>query len=240
MSSILADFVDDLRQTASPDEAWRRSHAHLEHLGFDRVIYTFRRDDGSASRTRSTMPDWWTAMYADRELVDVDPFFTRCCNDFESMVTGSAYLMGYPFLSDEDRELVDTADAAGFTSGFAVPMDVVGRPWVGGWNIGGDLPRREAERYFPTLRSQLRVALAFAHERIRRTVSPPESARITPRERECLQWLAAGDQLKQIAMRLGISYATVEFHLRNARRRLGAITREQALARALCWGLIEP
>jgi DNA-binding CsgD family transcriptional regulator len=43
----------------------------------------------------------------------------------------------------------------------------------------------------------------------------------------------------RIAERLGISRPTVELHLANARRKLGARTREQALAKAVALGLLD-
>jgi DNA-binding CsgD family transcriptional regulator len=42
----------------------------------------------------------------------------------------------------------------------------------------------------------------------------------------------------RIAEKLGISRPTVELHLANARRKLNAKTREQALARAVALGLL--
>lgn len=70
----------------------------------------------------------------------------------------------------------------------------------------------------------------------------PDKARtrLSRRERECLLWLAAGLRNDRIAERLGIRGATVELHLRNARRKLGARTREQAVARAVALGLVDP
>lgn len=64
--------------------------------------------------------------------------------------------------------------------------------------------------------------------------------RLTARERECLLWLAKGDRVDRIAGRLGLSDATVEFHLANARRRLDARTSTEATATAILMGLIAP
>jgi DNA-binding CsgD family transcriptional regulator len=64
--------------------------------------------------------------------------------------------------------------------------------------------------------------------------------RLSPRERECLTWLVAGLRSDRIAERLGLSRVTVDLHLTRARRRLGARTREQAVARALILGLLRP
>ncbi|MEK6271309.1 MAG: LuxR C-terminal-related transcriptional regulator [Actinomycetota bacterium] len=55
----------------------------------------------------------------------------------------------------------------------------------------------------------------------------------TPREREVLALLAAGATDEQIAEMLELSPATVQTHVRNAKAKLGARTRAQAVAMAL-------
>lgn len=65
-----------------------------------------------------------------------------------------------------------------------------------------------------------------------------ECAALTPRERQCLELLARGFRNESIARELAISPVTVEKHLSNARERLGAMTREHAVALALQAGLI--
>jgi DNA-binding CsgD family transcriptional regulator len=60
----------------------------------------------------------------------------------------------------------------------------------------------------------------------------------TPREREVLALLAAGATDEQIAEMLGLSPATVQTHVRNAKAKLGARTRAQAVAMALQHGMI--
>ena len=65
--------------------------------------------------------------------------------------------------------------------------------------------------------------------------APPSP--LTAREREVLLWLGRGERTDQIAYRLGLQPVTVSLHLRTARSKLGARTREQALALAIakCW-----
>jgi DNA-binding CsgD family transcriptional regulator len=60
----------------------------------------------------------------------------------------------------------------------------------------------------------------------------------TAREREILGLLAAGATDEQIAQMLELSPATVQTHVRNAKAKLGARTRAQAVALALQQGLI--
>ena len=69
------------------------------------------------------------------------------------------------------------------------------------------------------------------------TMWPPKAV-LTSRERELLYYLAIGLKNDRIAERCGLAEVTVRKHLLNARRKLGASTREHALAIALQNGLI--
>jgi DNA-binding NarL/FixJ family response regulator len=73
---------------------------------------------------------------------------------------------------------------------------------------------------------------------VRATVKDPSELRLTEREREVLELLAAGLRLEVIALRLGIGLETVRTHVRNASERLGAANRTQAVAIAIRRGLI--
>ena len=64
--------------------------------------------------------------------------------------------------------------------------------------------------------------------------------RLTPREIECLEWLGRGLRVDGISSKLGIASTTVVTHLSGARKKLRAVTREQALVLALRHGLIDP
>jgi DNA-binding CsgD family transcriptional regulator len=62
----------------------------------------------------------------------------------------------------------------------------------------------------------------------------------TSRERQVLRLLASGATDVQIAAWLSLSPATVQTHVRNAKAKLGARTRAQAVALALQRGMIQP
>ncbi len=64
--------------------------------------------------------------------------------------------------------------------------------------------------------------------------------RLSPRERECLLWLCAGLRVSRIAHKLSISNSAVNLYVSNAKYKLGAQTREQAIARAILSGEIDP
>jgi len=68
-----------------------------------------------------------------------------------------------------------------------------------------------------------------------RQSSPRSSTRpLTPREREVVTLIAMGRETAQIAQELHVSPETVRTHVRNAMTKLGAHTRAQLVAIALC------
>jgi DNA-binding CsgD family transcriptional regulator len=67
----------------------------------------------------------------------------------------------------------------------------------------------------------------------------PKGKQPSRREREVLGLLARGSTDAQIAEVLDLSPATVQTHVRNAKAKLGARTRAQAVALSLVSGLIE-
>ncbi len=70
-----------------------------------------------------------------------------------------------------------------------------------------------------------------------RREDPPHP--LTSRETECLDRLARGLRNAEIASQLHITGPTVALHLANARKKLGARTREEAVALAVKFRLID-
>jgi DNA-binding NarL/FixJ family response regulator len=77
--------------------------------------------------------------------------------------------------------------------------------------------------------------------RLRRRAGAPAGERqtyLTQREKEVLTWVGRGKTSSEIAIILGLSERTVNFHCDQAMRRLDVINRTQAVAKALTGGLI--
>jgi len=66
----------------------------------------------------------------------------------------------------------------------------------------------------------------------------PEPFGLTPRERDVLAWVAEGKSDWEISVILGLSESTVRWHVDNARDKLGAVNRAQAVARMAAAGLL--
>jgi LuxR family quorum sensing-dependent transcriptional regulator len=81
----------------------------------------------------------------------------------------------------------------------------------------------------------IQLAGLMLTERLILFAGPPDdgapAVRLTPRERDALAWVAEGKSDWEISVILGLAVTTVRFHVDNARRKLGAANRAQAVAR---------
>jgi DNA-binding NarL/FixJ family response regulator len=75
---------------------------------------------------------------------------------------------------------------------------------------------------------------------VARTKLQPKLVKLNDREIQVLTWVARGKTSAAIARKLRLAKRTVDFHIDNARIKLGAATRTEAVIKAAAAGLIEP
>lgn len=73
----------------------------------------------------------------------------------------------------------------------------------------------------------------------RHKLSPP-LADLSEREIEILTWVARGKKSIEIARRLHLTKRTIDFHIDNAKIKLRAATRTEAVIKAVAGGMVEP
>jgi DNA-binding response OmpR family regulator len=104
-----------------------------------------------------------------------------------------------------------------------------------GWRLGADdYVTKPVD--FDVLAARIAARLARGP---RGEVQPP-LAELRKREAETLTWAARGKSSTEIAQILGLSKRTVDFHITNARTKLGVATRTQAVIKATTGKLIQP
>ena len=88
--------------------------------------------------------------------------------------------------------------------------------------------------------SSIHMAGLLLTERLMTLAEPPaeDEVRLTDRERDSFAWVAEGKSDWEIAMILGVAESTVRFHVDNARKKVGAVNRAQAVARLTAARLI--
>jgi DNA-binding response OmpR family regulator len=102
-----------------------------------------------------------------------------------------------------------------------------------GWHLGADDYLTKPVDY-----DVLAALISARLSRVARSTIWPKQVGLRERELETLTWAARGKTFWEIGEILGLSKRTVEFHLENARRKLGVATRTQALVKAAAGHLI--
>jgi DNA-binding response OmpR family regulator len=89
---------------------------------------------------------------------------------------------------------------------------------------------------FDILEAIIRTRLARAS----REAASPDDVALNPREVQTLTWAARGKTSAEIAQIINLTKRTVDFHIDNARNKLGVANRVQAAIKATSCRLIKP
>lgn len=142
-------------------------------------------------------------------------------------------------LDKREKPLFSLADDYGIFRGVMVPIH---GPW--GFSALGTASNEDEAGFckrLPEFGLVAQLVGVYLHDAVHRVCIDPEKInhpRLTPRERECLSWVAAGKTAWEISKILVISEATVIFHTENAKKKLEAKTLPQAIAYAISHRLI--
>lgn len=114
---------------------------------------------------------------------------------------------------------------------------------IGMLSVTRNCPLPEWDKLKDHIIGELQSVAVHVHDTVMRSDVLSQVLRFPPlstREKEILQWTAAGKSQQDVGDILGISHRTVEVHLRSAREKLYALTTPQAIGRAIALGLIYP
>ena len=179
-------------------------------------------------------PDWMDH-YFKQGYAHIDPVVSRGRRDLSPSCGPNAAPFARPEHDAVVSRMFGEAREFNLKAGFVVPMITIDGAIIAA-SLGG-----EAAEVPPTARGMISTISAFAIGQaieLRDQEKKRKLSGVTPREVECLKWAAEGKSEWEISEILSISEHTADKHLSNARRKLGAANRAQAVANAIRWGLI--
>lgn len=187
----------------------------------------------------SSYPREWTDHYIANEFERVDPVIRTAMTSLLPFFWGPGEHIE-PKTSKE-KKLFREAKEFEIEFGWTVPIhDAMGR--IGSLNFccGGDLD--EFRAIIQQNQHELHLIAIYLHSAVGNQDIKPLSLQRFPllstREIECLEWASRGKSRRDTAAILGVSPATVKFHLENAIRKLEVATTRQACVKAALMGLI--
>lgn len=179
-----------------------------------------------------TYPQAWIPLFSELQLYEIDPVFMRAER------TRVPFFWDVADFSNEltapQREIFAEAEHLGIAHGYTVPfhsVDSLG-PTRASCSVVPDSASIDPQTYFT-----VRLMAGYVYEAACRDVTAQQprlpTSTLSRRELQCLEYAAQGKSDWVVGKLLNISERTVHNHIENAKRRLGVVTRVQAVVHAL-------
>jgi DNA-binding CsgD family transcriptional regulator len=205
-------------------------------LNVDHLVYHSSKLGASPSvdpYIRLTYPASWIKRYLQMGYVYVDP------------VVREGFLRTLPFDWGE-LKIQGTAEASFLADalahgvgprGFSIPVrSKHGHRAL--FSISFSRSEKEWINFLKNTQSTLVEIANRVHRRVIDEVFGEDRPHLTPRELECLRWIARGKDTSDIAVILDISPHTARYYLKSARYKLDSVTSAQAVSKAIKLGLL--
>jgi len=212
--------------------------------GFDRFIYGARVPTSFVKPYFifiSGYPKAWRDHYTANNYMIVDPTVQYCAQNITPLTWDGATLDKSQ--NAEIQRFISEAHDFGIKSGVSFPVHTA----QGDFAMLSFASEREQPRSSQRIQRVLpmgQLFTAYLHEAVRRIfdqdVLALSKVELTQREKQCLLWATEGKTAWETSQILNISERTVTFHLQNVQGKLGVGNRQQAVARAVSLGIIEP
>lgn len=231
-------LIASIVEAKDGDELFARIRKAAIALGFERVLVGVQIQLPTMEPIQHVMsgwPDEYQLLYAERNYLFKDPTVAHCQTHSDPIVWKP------DIYSEHSYEVMEEARRFGLSHGMSVPVHE--SPRIKSMvSLARDKRLDDDPRETQLLLAGGNVLANCAHVATSKLVVPAllaqERPKLTPREREIMQYVANGKGSEVIGDILGLSKATIEFHVKNALRKLGVASRLQGVARAVALGLV--
>ena len=236
-------FIELSNQTKSPKRIFDLLIEAASGEGFDQVAYGsvnyrehLRQADYTPQAIILNYPIEWQKSYFERKDYEIDPVLL-----FSSQMVRAFPWKGFierSLISKRQRTFLGMAEDAGLRDGVSVPIHGAGGKVsvisFAASKAGTDSSAKKC--YLEVLASQFHIAFSDLSNN---DLMTGDVVLISDRERDCLSWTAEGKSSWDIGTILNISENTVNFHIKNAMRKLRTSSRTVAVIKALRQGIID-
>jgi len=239
MTEIEKKTIDALCGAQDVDELWPVFLEEAHAAGFDHAIYGVNRvrffgtfGEKLHSFALSDLPDniqkvlWDEGLY--RHVVAAT---WAISNSGSISLHEAARQVHHGEVTPEQHDAHFKMVELGVTSGIAIGFNKCGGTTVAGMglvNLGKS--HQELDEAWAVVGPRMETYARIFHMKM--SCLPLPLTQLTERQRDVLRWAACGKTTAEIATILGLSQATIEKHLRQARDNLGASNTAQALLNA--------
>lgn len=205
-------------------------------LGYSNLLLCLRPGPAAANQQLMLYTDYpaaWRARYDTHGYAEIDPVVHHCVGSNLPLVW-----LRENYRRPAESAFFEEAAMHGLGQGVALPLHGP-RGEVGMFCLR---PDEEGARTSATVLHSLPMLALLRDHAIERLLAGPAhqqaGVHLTPREKEVLQWSAAGKTTWEISMILGCTSSAVDFHFKNVRRKFQVGSRQLAVLKAFQQKLI--
>ncbi len=231
------DFVERLQRFGEANAAWNAFIDYTSQFGFTSGALADMPGPGERLEDTVLCLSWpvaWSNRYLERNYIRDDPARLHLSRSLEPYTWRE--MVSCPDYNRQQKNIVYEAAEFGLKDGIIFPMPGL-RSGPALVTIAG-----ENDSVSHDDRMRLHLAAIYTHALVRK-LSGKRRDELKPafsrRERECLQWYAAGKSEWEIGEILSISEKTANTYLERAKQKFGVATRKQAIVAALRSGVIQ-
>jgi len=231
------DLIDDFERTRTPEEVVEQLASSLSVFGFSTILITGVPEPPQRVEPYFLMNGWprgWSAHNAKANNYADDPAAAWCRRTINPFEWSQA--VGQPKQSPPLSPVVSAAKYAEVNKGYLVPV-IRATGATSCVTMAGERLELESRA-----RRAVYMLSLYAHARAVSLLDCTDGAgprrELTLREREVLQWIAAGKSSWDVSVILGISERTVNWLISRAARKLNAVNRTHAVVNAIRAGQV--
>lgn len=261
MISGFEEFIDGLAELRDVEAVWQATADLAYGAGFSSCSLTLGQKTSQQNPRKNLVDispryymtdlseDFKTA-YLKGGLFEIDPFLRFGCTSLTTRKIMRQDMLNFPDNSSKYKLFEEHLREDSVTGCVSIPTRTNNSDIFGGWVFAHNEMEDRFDLLMEDCGRDMHLASVLAYERmvalgLEKNGHETEPAarceyHLSARERECLLWLCAGLRVSRIAHKLSISNSAVNLYIGNAKYKLGAQTREQAIALAILSGEIEP
>jgi LuxR family quorum sensing-dependent transcriptional regulator len=225
------EFIERVGAAANTDEVYELLAQELGKFGFTNFLITEMPPPSFGLEPHMILNGWskaWSERYVEQNFYRFDPMAKHTRETIHPFYWDEIALPDEE--GQEAQRVMNEAADFGLKHGFSVPIFGAegDQSCV---TMGGERSDRP-----PRAREAIHLMSIYAHDRaraLRQVCLKQTGPKLTEREREVLTWVALGKTDWEIGEILKISKETSYAHVRNCCRKLDAVTRTQAVVRAM-------
>jgi len=238
----ISEFIEQCNREKSPEAVLSLMQRAVGDIGFDRYAYCaltghdrYLPGNKPAPAIALNFPTSWTDYYFERRYQAIDPVIVNAPR-IEGPFLWDSMSTRYR-LTRRQAAVMNQAREARLRDGVGVPLHgPFGSVCLLTFAAGDGHP--DARAFLAKL-GILSAQFHLAYSEVGRAdVGLPSVPRLSERERECLQWLAAGRSRAEVGEILHLSENTVRFHLKNVFKKLETNNRVLAIVKGIRYRLI--